>query len=60
MEVVAVLGERLYHALGSECHLRLEREKTGPLLTLTAAQAREVGMEPCGYCLAPDETKIEG
>jgi len=55
MEVVCVIGERLYHAPGSECHLRLEREKTGPLLTLTVAQAVEVGMEPCGYCAAPTE-----
>jgi len=56
MDVVCIIGERVYHAVGSECHLRLEREKTGPLLTLTVAQALEVGMEPCGYCMAPTET----
>ena len=52
MEIVAKIGDRLYHRAGSECQRKLERDATGPLLTLTAAQAHEVGMEPCGVCLA--------
>lgn len=51
MEIVCVIGERLYHRPGSDCHRLLEKNETGPLLTLTAAQAHEVGMEPCGVCL---------
>ena len=53
MEVVCVIGERLYHASGSECHRRLEGTATGPVLMLTEAQAHEVGMEPCGVCMPP-------
>lgn len=55
MDVVCVIGQRQYHAVNSECHRRLEKEGGGPLLTLTAAQAHEVGMEPCGFCMAPHE-----
>jgi hypothetical protein len=51
MEIVCVIGERLYHRPGSDCHRELEKTATGPLLSLTAAQAHEVGMEPCGVCL---------
>lgn len=52
MDVVCVIGERLYHRSGSECHARLEAQATGPLLAITDAQAHENGMEPCGFCLA--------
>jgi hypothetical protein len=52
MEIVCKIGDRLYHRAGSECHRKLEKDETGPLLNLTAAQAHEVGMEPCGVCLA--------
>lgn len=55
MEVVCIIGERLYHAPGSECHKQLNPNGGGPLLTLTEAQAHEVGMEPCGVCMAPNE-----
>jgi hypothetical protein len=55
MDVVCIIGERLYHAPGSECHKRLLLVDAGPLLALTEAQAHEVGMEPCGACLAPNE-----
>lgn len=56
MDIVCVIGDRVYHAVNSDCHRRLEAEKTGVLLTLTAAQAQEVGMEPCGFCFAPYES----
>ncbi|HLW37832.1 MAG TPA: hypothetical protein VKR99_05335 [Candidatus Eremiobacteraceae bacterium] len=49
MEVVCIIGQRVYHAPGSECHRKLEGE--GHVLTLTDGQAHEVGMEPCGYCI---------
>ena len=56
MDVVCIIGERLYHATGSACHKRLtEIAGGGPLLSLTEAQAHEVGMEPCGVCMAPNE-----
>jgi hypothetical protein len=55
MEVICIIGERLYHAVGSECHRKLTAREGGPLLTLTEAQAHEVGMEPCGVCMAPNE-----
>jgi len=55
MEVVCVIGERLYHAVGSECHRKLTLEHASAVLTLTEAQAHEVGMEPCGYCVVPNE-----
>jgi hypothetical protein len=55
MEVVCVIGERLYHAPGSECHRKLVDAGAGQILTLTEAQAHEVGMEPCGYCVTPNE-----
>ena len=51
MEVVAIIGERLYHAAGSDCHRRLEAQGDA-VLVLTAAQANEVGMEPCGVCMS--------
>jgi hypothetical protein len=53
MEVVCVIGERLYHASGSDCHRRLSETTSGPVLALTEAQAHEVGMEPCGVCMPP-------
>ncbi len=49
MDVVCILGERVYHAPGSQCHRELAER--GPLLTLSEGQAQEVGMEPCGFCL---------
>jgi len=55
MEVVCIIGERLYHSVGSECHKKLSESSASPLLTLTEAQAHEVGMEPCGMCMAPNE-----
>lgn len=51
MEVVAILGERLYHAAGSECHRKLTEHSEAQVLTITAALAHEVGMEPCGVCM---------
>ena len=54
MDVVCIIGERLYHASGSPCHQALV-ESGGALLTLTEAQAHEVGMEPCGVCLRPND-----
>jgi hypothetical protein len=59
MEVVAILGERLYHAAGSECHRKLTETDGERLLTITAALAREVGMEPCGVCMiGPEERRV--
>jgi hypothetical protein len=59
MEVVAILGERLYHAAGSECHRKLTETAGDQLLTITAALAREVGMEPCGVCMSgPEERRV--
>jgi len=57
MEVVAILGERLYHAAGSECHRTLSETTGDRLLTITAALAREVGMEPCGVCMSGPEER---
>jgi hypothetical protein len=51
MEVACIIGERLYHAAGSECHRKMSAATSGPLLLLTEAQAHEVGMEPCGVCM---------
>jgi hypothetical protein len=59
MEVVCVLGERLYHAPGSECHRRLTGDGA-TILVLTEAQAHEVGMEPCGYCIGSTEESRSG
>jgi hypothetical protein len=56
MEVVCIIGERLYHAPGSECHRKLTQNNAVTVLTLTEAQAHEVGMEPCGYCIVGDES----
>ena len=55
MDVVCIIGERLYHSAGSDCHRKLTESNGGALLTLTEAQAHEVGMEPCGVCMAPNE-----
>jgi hypothetical protein len=55
MEIVCIIGERLYHLAGSDCHKKLSESTTGPLLTLSEAQAHEVGMEPCGVCMAPND-----
>jgi hypothetical protein len=52
MEVICIIGERVYHAPGSECQRRLDAQ--GSVLTLTDGQAQEVGMEPCGFCLSND------
>lgn len=49
MEVVCIIGQRVYHASGSECHRQLAGQ--GDVLTLSEGQAHEVGMEPCGYCV---------
>jgi len=57
VDVVAVLGERLYHAAGSECHRKLSEEAGERLMTITAAMAHEVGMEPCGICMRGYEEK---
>ena len=53
MEVVCVIGERLYHAAGSECHRNLSASAGEHVLALSEAQAHEVGMEPCGVCMPP-------
>ena len=57
MEVVAILGERLYHAAGSECHRKLSERAGDQILTITAALAHEVGMEPCGVCMSGSEER---
>jgi hypothetical protein len=57
MEVVAILGERLYHASGSECHRKLTESAGETVLTITAALAHEVGMEPCGVCMSGAEER---
>ena len=54
MEVVCVIGERLYHASGSACHQALVASG-GAILAITEAQAHEVGMEPCGLCMKPND-----
>lgn len=59
MEVVCIIGERLYHASGSACHRRLEERPAGSVLSLTEAQAHEVGMEPCGVCIVSSEDRRE-
>jgi hypothetical protein len=51
MDVVCIIGDRVYHKPGSPCQGELEGR--GQLLSLTEAQAHEVGMEPCGFCMAP-------
>ena len=53
MEVVCIIGERLYHASGSDCHRRMTDGGAVTVLSLTEAQAHEVGMEPCGVCMPP-------
>jgi len=45
--------------LGHPHHRLPEARAQGPLLTLTAAQAHEVGMEACGVCHAPSEGRHE-
>lgn len=55
MEVVCIIGERLYHASGSACHRKLTDSGATPILSLSEAQAHEVGMEPCGLCVVSDE-----
>ena len=54
MDVICIIGERVYHAAGSACAARLI-EGGGPVLNLTEAQAHEVGMEPCGVCMPPSD-----
>ncbi len=49
MDVVCIIGDRVYHAAGSSCARDLEGREH--VLALTEAQAHEVGMEPCGFCL---------
>lgn len=51
MDVVCIIGDRVYHAAGSPCQRELDAR--GQQLNLTEAQAHEVGMEPCGFCMAP-------
>jgi hypothetical protein len=55
MEAVAIIGERLYHAAGSECHRQLSARAGSSVMTITAALAHEVGMEPCGVCMQSAE-----
>jgi len=55
MDVVCIIGERLYHASGSECHRNLTGAAGATVLTLSEAQAQEVGMEPCGVCMPPGD-----
>ena len=55
MDVVCIIGDRVYHAAGGTCQKQLAGR--GTVLTLTEAQAHEVGMEPCGFCVGTsDET----
>ena len=56
MDVVCIIGDRVYHALGSPCSKGLEGR--GTVLTLTEAQAHEVGMEPCGFCVRSDHERV--
>lgn len=51
MDVVCIIGDRVYHAAGSQCQKALEGR--GMVLAITDAQAEEVGMEPCGFCIPP-------
>ncbi len=55
MDVVCIIGDRVYHAPGSPCQRELDSR--GQLLNLTEAQAHEVGMEPCGFCMAPHSSE---
>ncbi|MDQ2816752.1 MAG: hypothetical protein M3T49_00895 [Candidatus Eremiobacteraeota bacterium] len=58
MDIVCLIGDRLYHASGSACHRALEAASQGaPVLTLTDAMAYENGMEPCGACLGDRDTE---
>jgi hypothetical protein len=50
MDVVCIIGDRVFHAAASACARDLD--KRGQVLNLTEAQAHEVGMEPCGFCIA--------
>ena len=54
MEVICIIGERLYHSPGGPCAPALI-DRGGPVLNLTEAQAHEVGMEPCGVCMPPSD-----
>jgi len=56
MDVVCIIGDRVYHAAGSACQRALEGR--GTVLTLTEAQAHEVGMEPCGVCMTGTNEEI--
>lgn len=58
VDIVCLIGDRLYHAPGSPCHRALEAQSHGAsVLTLTDAMAYENGMEPCGACLGDCETE---
>jgi hypothetical protein len=56
MDVVCIIGDRVYHAAGSTCQRALDGR--GTVLTLTEAQAHEVGMEPCGVCITRSAEEI--
>ncbi len=56
MDVVCIIGDRVYHAPGSTCHRQLDAAST--ILTLTEAQAHEVGMEPCGVCITASQETV--
>ena len=56
MDVVCIIGDRVYHAVGSSCQHDLDGR--GTILTLSEAQAHEVGMEPCGFCLSSSHEQV--
>ncbi len=57
MDVVCIIGDRVYHAPGGVCHKQLEGR--GTVLNLTEAQAHEVGMEPCGFCVGTSDESVK-
>jgi hypothetical protein len=57
MDVVCVIGDRVYHAPGGPCQRDLDARDN--LLTLTEAQAHEVGMEPCGFCIGASQESVK-
>ena len=56
MDVVCIIGDRVYHASGGPCQRELDGRDN--LLTLTEAQAHEVGMEPCGFCIVASQESV--
>ena len=57
MDVVCIIGDRIYHATGSSCQRSLEGR--GTILTLSEAQAHEGGMEPCGFCVRSSDEQVK-